>query len=123
MEEEDQNSIAQRTEEVRDIIDRMPHRTGRIVSVIVASLAAFLLLFGLIIDYPEKVTGTISITARQAPVRLVANTSGRLHLLQMDGELLRDNETMGYLDNPAKLRNAFLKTGLIPSLTGQKIVI
>ncbi len=103
MEEEDQNSIAQRTEEVRDIIDRMPHRTGRIVSVIVASLAAFLLLFGLIIDYPEKVTGTISITARQAPVRLVANTSGRLHLLKMDGELLRDNETMGYLDNPAKL--------------------
>ena len=103
MEEEDQNSIAQRTEEVRDIIDRMPHRTGSIVSVIVASLAAFLLLFGLIIDYPEKVTGTISITARQAPVRLVANTSGRLHLLKMDGELLRDNETMGYLDNPAKL--------------------
>ncbi len=105
MEEEDQNSIAQRTEEVRDIIDRMPHRTGSIVSVIVASLAAFLLLFGLIIDYPEKVTGTISITARQAPVRLVANTSGRLHLLKMDGELLRDNETMGYLDNPAKLRD------------------
>ena len=74
MEANEKNSIAQRTEEVRDIIDRMPHRTGRIVSVIVASLAAFLLLFGLIIDYPEKVTGTISITARQAPVRLVANT-------------------------------------------------
>ena len=103
MEANDKNSIAQRTEEVRDIIDRMPHRTGRIVSVIVVSLAAFLVLFGLTIDYPEKVTGTISITARQAPVRLVANTSGRIHLLRMDGDMIRENETMAYLDNPARL--------------------
>ena len=103
MEEKDQNSIAQRTEEVRDIIDRMPHRTGRIVSVIVACLAALLVLFGLTIDYPEKVTGTISITAMQAPVRLVANTSGKLHFLKMDGDMIRENEIMGYLDNPARL--------------------
>ena len=102
METKDPNSIGQRTEEVRDIIDRMPHRTGRIVSVIVASLAALLVLFGLTIDYPEKVTGTISITARQAPVRLVANTSGKIHLLKMDGDMLMENETMAYLDNPAR---------------------
>ena len=102
MEAKDQNSILQRTEEVRDIIDRMPHRTGKIVSVIVASLAALLVLFGLIIDYPEKVTGTISITARQAPVRLVANTSGKIHLLKLDGDKLTENETMAYLDNPAR---------------------
>ncbi|MEI6138939.1 MAG: HlyD family efflux transporter periplasmic adaptor subunit [Mariniphaga sp.] len=128
MEAKDKNSIAQRTEEVRDIIDRMPHRTGRIVSVIVASLAAFLVLFGLIIDYPEKVTGTISITARQAPVRLVANTSGKIHLLKLDGDLINENETMGYLDNSARLTDVmktekFLQENISDSLVNQPEII
>ena len=103
MESDHQNSYIQRTEEVRDIIDRMPHRTGKIVTLIVVCFTALLLFFSLLIDYPEKVTGVISITARQAPVRLVANTSGKLHLLKNNGDSLKENEIIAILDNAARL--------------------
>jgi len=95
----------QRTEEVRDIIDRMPQGIGKFVTLIVSGFAALLLILGLMIDYPEKVTGSIAITARLAPVRLVSNTSGKLHLLKNNNDLLRENQIVACLDNPARLED------------------
>jgi len=103
MKKEIDHAITQRTEEVKDIIDRMPHGIGKLVAIIVACLAALLLFFGWLIDYPEKVTGSISITARQAPVRLVANTSGKLQLLKNNNDSLKEYQMIAFLDNPARL--------------------
>jgi len=103
MEKDSYNNITQRTEEVKDIIERMPQGIGKIVTIIVAGLAALLLFLGSMIDYPEKVTGPISITARQAPVRLVSNTSGKLHLLKNNNDVLRENQIIACIDNPARL--------------------
>jgi hypothetical protein len=105
MEKNKIEQTAQRTEEVRDIIDRMPHRTGKIVAILVIVLCAILLFFGWVIEYPEKVTGPVTITARQAPVRLVANISGKLHLLKNSGDSLKENDIIGFIDNPAKLQD------------------
>ncbi len=101
MSDRDLKNIAQRTEEVRDIIDRMPHRTGKTVAMVVAGLCVLLVLFGWLIEYPETVSGAISITARQAPVRLVSNISGKLHLLKNNGALLHENDIIAMIDNPA----------------------
>ncbi len=103
MEPEIQKNTSERTEEVKDIIDRMPHGIGKIVALIMVCLAGVLLTLGLMIDYPEKVTGSISITARQAPVRLVANTSGKLHLLKSNNSLLIENHIIACIENPACL--------------------
>jgi hypothetical protein len=93
------------TEEIRDIIDRMPIKTGRFVALIVVSMAALFLFFGWLIEYPEKVSGMVSITASQAPVRLVANTSGKLRLLKRDSESLKEKGVIAYIENPAKLED------------------
>jgi hypothetical protein len=108
MENENNDSIVSRTEEVRDIIDRVPQRTGRIVAVIIVCLAGLLLFFGWLIEYPEKVTGPVSITARQAPVKLVANSSGKLHLLKNISDTLNENEIFAFIDNPAQLDDILL---------------
>jgi len=105
MENDISKNSTQRTEEVRDIIDRMPHGIGKIVALLVAGIAALLLFLGLMIDYPEKVTGPISITARLAPVRLVANTSGKLHLLKSNNDILEENQVIAWIDNPARLED------------------
>lgn len=128
MEKETDKSITQRTEEVRDIIDRMPHGIGKIVALIVAGLAALLLFVGLMIDYPEKVTGPISITSRQAPVRLVANTSGKLHLLKNNNDSLKENQIIACLENPARLDDVmaiekYLQRNNIDSLYNQSKII
>ncbi len=101
MSDRDLKNTAQRTEEVRDIVDRMPHRTGKIVAMVVAALCILLVLFGWLIEYPETISGAISITARQAPVRLVSNISGKLHLLKNNGALLHENDIIAMIDNPA----------------------
>ena len=67
MKEEKPDIIAQRTEEVNDIIDRMPHRTGKIVTVGVAFFAGLLILFGFVIKYPESVTGVATPGFSQHP--------------------------------------------------------
>ena len=95
----------QRTEEVRDIIDRMPHRTGRIVAILVTGLCALLFFFGWLIEYPEKVSGPVTITSRQAPVRLVSNISGKLHLIKNNGDSLHENDIIGFMNNNAKLED------------------
>jgi len=105
MEKDKLEQTAQRTEEVRDIIDRMPHRTGKIVAMLVCGLSALLLFFGWLIEYPETVSGPVSITSRQAPVRLVSNISGKLHLLKNNGDNLSENDVIAYMDNPAKLQD------------------
>lgn len=105
MDAEIQKNHGERTEEVRDIIDRMPQGTGRIVALIMICLAGVLLSLGLMIDYPEKVTGTISITAHQAPVRLVSNTSGKLRLLVNNNGQVGENQIVAFLDNPARLED------------------
>lgn len=99
------NQIAQRTEEVHDIIDRMPYRTGKIVAYVICAFCALLLFFGWMIEYPETVSGPVSITARQAPVRLVSNISGKLHLLKNNGDTLLENDIIGFMDNPANLQD------------------
>ena len=93
------------SEEVQDIIDRMPSRSGRIVALIVVVITGLLLFFGWKIEYPEKVTGPVTITARQAPVRLVANNSGKLKLLKSNSDTVIENEIIGYIENPAKLED------------------
>jgi multidrug efflux pump subunit AcrA (membrane-fusion protein) len=72
--------VAKRSEEITDIIDRMPMAFGRWVAIAVVVFASLLILFGWIIKYPDTVTGHIRINSGNAPVKLVANTSGNIHL-------------------------------------------
>ena len=83
----------------------MPGKTGRIVAVIIIFIAGLLMFFGWLIEYPEKVSGPVSITARQAPVRLVANSSGKLRLLKQSSDTVLENEIIAYIENPASLED------------------
>ena len=76
MEDKTVEEKVQRNEEVQAIIDRMSTRSATYAITCECNVT-----LGFIIKYPETVDGQISITARLAPVRLVANTSGKLHLL------------------------------------------
>ncbi|WP_126244188.1 HlyD family efflux transporter periplasmic adaptor subunit [Chitinophaga rhizosphaerae] len=70
------------SEEVQDIIDRMPARFGTWACGIVLLIFLFLLLFGYIIRYPDVVKGQITINGNIPPVKLVAASSGKLRLHQ-----------------------------------------
>ena len=75
-----QTKSSGRSEELDEIIDRMPMAFGKWVALAVIVFAALFLLFGWIIKYPDMVTGQIKINANPT-VRLVANSTGNLLLL------------------------------------------
>ncbi len=121
----DTNKLSQtplRTDEVRDIIDRMPHRTGRIVAWLVTGLVLAMLVMGWVIEYPETVSGPVSITSRQAPVRLVSLVSGKLHLLKANGDSLRENDIIASLDNPAKLGDVLLAEAFVSNYMADSLI-
>ncbi|MGE9314215.1 HlyD family secretion protein [Niabella sp. CJ426] len=70
----------ERTEEVRDIIERMPTNFGSFISVIVGFIFLLLLVFGWIVRYPDVVHGITTVNTSVAPVKLFANASGKIHL-------------------------------------------
>ncbi|ULT25770.1 hypothetical protein KUH03_01870 [Sphingobacterium sp. E70] len=49
--------IDQRTEEVRDIIERMPNTFARNISLLVCFIVGLLIFFGYVVKYPDVVTG------------------------------------------------------------------
>jgi len=95
-----------RTEEVQDIIDRMPTKFGFWVTVIVLSLFILLFVFGWLIRYPDVVTGNITVNANEAPVKLFANTYGKLKLNGLKSmQDVKEGQVIGYLQNAGDINN------------------
>ncbi|MDR2765722.1 MAG: HlyD family efflux transporter periplasmic adaptor subunit [Tannerella sp.] len=105
-----------RSEEITDIVDRMPMNFGRWVSAAVVMFSSLLLLFGWIVKYPDTVTGHIRLNSGNAPVKLVANASGNLHLASFrPQDNVKKGDYIAVIDNPAvtdDVRNVAVLTGM-----------
>ena len=113
MKEEQLSDVVKKTEEVQDIIDRMPRKTPRIVALLVIILASFLFLAGWVINYPESVTGTVTICAQTAPVRLIAPTSGKLHLVYKNNEQVVQGNIIAYIESGADFGHILILDSLL----------
>ena len=71
--------ISSKSEEVQDIIDRMPTYWTKWITLCVSILIGIIIILSFLIKYPDTIDGIISITGGEAPVRLVAKSSGRIH--------------------------------------------
>lgn len=92
-----------KSEEVQDIIDRMPTRWATWVAMVVTILMGIVVCLSFVIKYPDTVTGQVVVTSAGAPVRLVANSRGRIHLLRSDGCIVKKGEPIAYIDNGVTL--------------------
>lgn len=94
-----------RTEEIQDIIERMPQNSGRIVLWIVFSLTMLLLILGWYIKYPQVVPGPITISAQVSPVKLVSKTSGKLVILKKRDQIVKHGEIFAFIESSAHLHD------------------
>ena len=90
-----------RSEEVADIIDRMPTGWTKLVVAIIMVIIVTMVTLGCVIKYPDTVTGQISITGEIAPVRLISSASGRLQLLIDNNTEVREGTCIGYIETGA----------------------
>lgn len=88
-----------RSEEVSDIIERMPIGWTRLITVIISVIIVVMIILGLVIKYPDTVVGNITITGEKAPIRMVASAYGRLHLLVGNNVIVKKGTCIGYIEN------------------------
>jgi multidrug resistance efflux pump len=117
-----ENVASKRSEEVADIIDRMPTQFGNWVAAAVVLFAILLFFFGWIIKYPDVVTGSIEINSNVSPVKLVANTSGKIQLAGFAAQdSVVEEEYIAVIRNPAKTEDVFLISNLLKHLNPNDI--
>lgn len=97
-----------RSEEVQDIIERMPTRWCAWVALIVSILMSMLIGLSFLIRYPDTVDGEVSITGANAPLRLVSRSNGRLHLLKEPNQTISQNATIAYIESGASYNDVQL---------------
>ncbi|WP_316847132.1 HlyD family efflux transporter periplasmic adaptor subunit [Pedobacter psychrodurus] len=94
-----------RTEEIQHIIDRMPTKFGFWITYLVLFMLGALLVFGWVVKYHDVALGVITINTANAPIKLIANTSGRVKLLHKTNDNINRDEVVAYVQNPADLED------------------
>ncbi|MGY0039343.1 HlyD family secretion protein [Pedobacter sp. NJ-S-72] len=105
-----------RSEEVQTIIERMPTRFGFWITIIVVFIFVLMAFFGWIVRYPDIVSGQITINANSAPIKLVANGSGKIKLNGIKSmEEVDEGQIIAYLENSTDLKNLIFIDSLLQS--------
>lgn len=106
-----------RSEEVDDILGTVPSWVTRAGSSVLWAVLIALLVLSWFIRYPDVVPSRVKITAQEPPVRLVAQSSGRLaKLLVTDGETVNSGAWLGVMENPAELEDVRRLGALLPEI-------
>lgn len=111
-----------KSEEIQAIIDRMPIHWTKLVSVCVGFFISIIILLGFLIKYPDTVDGQISITGNVAPVRLIANSTGRIQLLLSNKAMLRAGDVIAYIESGANFKDILFIDSMLNNLDISKSV-
>lgn len=101
------------SEEVTEIIERMPTLWPTLIALILTTLVLVLMTLGFTIGYPDVVRGEVFIMGANSPVRMVANATGRLQLLEPNGTRVCRGQVIGYIENGASCRDVLTLDSLL----------
>ncbi len=89
------------SEEVSDIVERMPTHWSAWVAAIFSIMIAMALVLGFLIEYPDTVSGDISVTGEISPVRITVPCTGQIHLAVENGQNIRKGQILAYVESGA----------------------
>ncbi len=113
----EEREIELRSEEVQDILTRMPHWMIRWGNAIILIIIVLVLFFSWFLKYPEIVTTQITITTEIPPEKLVAKNSGKIEkILVEDRSVVTENTPLAVIENPANYLDVFLLKSVIDSI-------
>ncbi len=103
-----------RSEEVQDILTRVPHWMIRWGTVLIFGIILMLFFVSWFLKYPDIVKTEITITTTIPPEKLVAKTTGRIEaILVKNKTAILDNTTLAVMENNANYKDIFrLKNSL-----------
>ena len=103
------SEIELRSEEVQDILTKIPHWIIRWGSLVVLIILLLLFLVSWMVKYPDIITTEITITTQIPPEKLVAKTSGKIQAILIDDKAkVNENTPLAVIENAANYKDVFL---------------
>ena len=117
------NEIELRSEEVQDILTKIPHWIIRWGSLVILIILLILFMVSWMVKYPDIITTEITITTQIPPEKLVAKTSGKIQAILIDDKAkVNENTPLAVIENAANYKDVFLLKAITDtiSLTNSK---
>lgn len=112
--EEKNTTFELRSEEVQDILTKVPHWMIRWGTVLIFGIIIMLFFTSWFLKYPDVVTSEIVITTNIPPEKLVAKTSGRIvAILVRDKSLITQNTHLAVIENAANYKDVLLLKSIV----------
>ena len=114
MAEKNKDTFELRSEEVQDILTRVPNWMIRWGTVLIFGIIVMLFFTSWFLKYPDVVATEIIITTNVPPEKLVAKTSGRIEvILVKDRTKVPENTPLAVIENSANYKDVFLLKKLL----------
>lgn len=109
--------IELRSEEVQDILTRVPHWMIRWGNVVVFSIILLLFAGAWIIEYPDIIKADVVITTITPPEKLLARSSGRMEAVLVKDQWIVKRETpLAVIENSANYHDVFLLKSIVDTI-------
>lgn len=110
-----------RSEEVQDILTKVPHWMIRWGTVLIFGILLMLFALSWFLKYPDVVTAEIVITTNIPPEKLTARTSGKIEvILAADRSKVRSKTPLAIIENSANYKDVFLLKSFMVNTYFQK---
>ena len=90
-----------RSEEVQEVLSAPPSWLVRWGSAVILLLIVLLLVIANLVRYPDVISGEIMLTTQNPPIKIVANSSGKLtNLFTPEGKAVSTSDVIAEVENP-----------------------
>ena len=112
------NNIQLRSEEVQEILTRVPHWMIRWGNVLFFLLILLLLAVSWFVKYPDIIVSQVVVTTQIPPQREYAKTTGKLDsILVQDNQFVTQDQALAIIENTANFSDVFLLKSSIDTLS------
>lgn len=109
--------IELRSEEVQEILSRVPHWIIRWGSGVILLILLSLFFVSWLVKYPDVITTQIIITTNIPPEKLVAKVPGKIEaILVIDKSTILKNTPLAVIENSANYNDVFLLKSIVDSI-------
>lgn len=113
----DHKDVELRSEELQDIMGKIPHWILRTGITILFVVVLVLLIGSYFFKYPDVITAQVVLTGSTPPAGIVASTSGKLEILGTeDNQTVRAGDYLAVIHNPARTEDVLYLKGFLDSL-------
>jgi multidrug resistance efflux pump len=111
---ENNDTFELRSEEVQDILTKVPHWMIRWGTVLIFAIIIMLFFVSWFVKYPDVVKTEIIITTNIPPERIVSKSSGRIEaILVKNKTLVPKNRILAIIENTANYKDVFVLKNIV----------